>query len=173
MKKVVKGQVYDTDMATIVTSWDEENHVAGIKVKVNVKLNRKYVLKEGVQPEEALQVRSWGGITTDREKIDKAKGEFFLSFETGLWDEESKRIVPVSDEQAKEIVEKRCSFDEYVSLFGDPRGIIMTVDAVKKAVDKQRLSDNEEKSRVMREHDAAKVRISELESHIQELNKNR
>ena len=173
MKKVVKGQVYDTDMAAIVTSWDEESHVAGIEVKVNVKLNRKYVLKEGVQPEEALQVRSWGGITVDHEKIDKAKGEFFLSFETGLWDEKSKRIVPVSDEQAKEIVEKRCSFDEYVSLFGDPRGVVVTVDTVKQAVDKQRLSDNEEKSKVVRKCDAANARISELEARIQKLNKNR
>lgn len=169
MKKVVNGQVYDTDQAETVTSWNEESHVAGVKVKVGVKLNRKYVLKEGVPPEEALKAHSWGGITIDHEKIDKAKGEFFLSFETSSWDEESKRIVPVSDEQAKEIVEKRCSFDAYVELFGDPRGVVVTVDALRKAVDKQRVSDNEEKSKVVGERDAANVRISELEDRIREL----
>ena len=128
MKKVVNGQVYDTDMAEIVTSWNETSFVAGVKVTVGAKLNRKYVLKDGVAPEDAIKVSSWGGVSTDREKIDKSKGEFFLSFDTGTWDGESKRIVPVSDEQAKEIVEKRCSFDEYVSLFGDPRGITVSPD---------------------------------------------
>lgn len=169
MKKVVNGQVYDTDMAASVASWKEESHVAGVKVAVSVRLNRKYVLKEGVSPDEALKVSSWGGVSADREKIDEAKGEFFLSFETSSWDEESERIVPVSDEQAKEIVEKRCSFDDYVKLFGDPRGIAVTPDAVKKAVEKQRLSDYEEKSQVVKERDAANARISELENRIREL----
>ena len=168
MKKVVNGQVYDTDMAESVASWKEESHVAGVKVTVGVKLNRKYVLKEGVAPEEALKVSTWG-ISTDREKIDKTRGEFFLSFETGSWDEESKRIVPVSDDEAKQIVEKRCSFDDYVKLFGDPRGIVVTVDAVKKAVEKQRLHDYEDRSQVVRERDAAKERVSELEARIREL----
>lgn len=168
MKKVVNGQVYDTDMADTVTSWNEESFVAGVKVKVGVKLNRKYVLKEGVAPEDALKVSSWG-VSTDREKIDKAKGEFFLSYETGAWDEESKRIVPVSDEQAKEIVEKRCSFDDYVSLFGDPRGISVMTDTVKKVVEVQRSRDYEDKVEVMKERDAAKSRISELEERIREL----
>ena len=169
MKKVVNGQVYDTDQADAVASWNEEGCVAGIKLKVSVKLNRKYVLKEGVAPDDAVKVSSWGGISTDREKIDKAKGEFFLSYESSSWDEESKRIVPVSDGQAKEIVEKRCSFDDYVSLFGDPRGLVVTTDAVKKAVEKQRMSDYEEKSQVVKERDAAKARISELEDRIREL----
>lgn len=141
MKKVVNGKVYDTDMAATVTSWNEESCVAGIKVKVGVKLNRKYVLKEGVAPEDALKISSWGGVSTDRAKVDNAKGEFFLSYETGPWDEMSKRIVPVSDDQAKEIVERRCSFDEYVSLFGDPRGLVVTPDAVKKAVGVQHQRD--------------------------------
>lgn len=169
MKKVVNGQVYDTDQAETVTSWNEESHVAGVEVKVSIKLNRKYVLKEGVPPEEALKVNSWGGITTDREKIDKTKGEFFLSYETGLWSEESRRIVPVSDEQAKEIVEKRCSFDEYVNLFGDPRGIVVTLEAFKKAVGDQRSHAYDEKLQVEKQRDAAKVRISELEARIREL----
>lgn len=168
MKKVVNGQVYDTDMADSVASWKEESHVAGVKVAVSVKLNRKYVLKEEVPPDEALMPRPWG-VSVNSEKIDKAKGEFFLSFETSSWDEESKRIVPVSDEQAKEIVEKRCSFDDYVKLFGDPRGIAVTPDAVKKAVEKQRLSDYKEKSQVVKERDAANARISELEDRIREL----
>ena len=169
MRKVVNGQVYDTDQADAVASWNEECCVAGIKLKVSVKLNRKYVLKEGVAPEDAIKVHSWGGVSVDREKIDESKGEFFLSYESGSWDEESKRIVPVSDGQAKEIVEKRCSFDEYVILFGDPRGVAVTTDAVKKAVEKQRRSDYEEKSQVVKERDAANVRISELEERIREL----
>ena len=169
MKKVVNGKVYDTDQAGIVASWDEEGCVAGLKVKVSVKLNRKYVLKEGSAPEDAIKVSSWGGISTDREKLDKAKGEFFLSYESGSWEEMSKRVVPVSDDLAKEIVEKRCSFDEYVTLFGDPRGIVVTTDAIKDAVKKQRLSDYEEKSQVVKERDEAKARISELEDRIREL----
>lgn len=169
MKKVVNGKVYDTDMAESVVSWEEKTHIAEVKVAVIVKLNRKYVLKEGVTPEEALKTYSWGGVSADREKIDKTRGEFFLSFETSSWDEESKRIVPVSDDQAKEIVEKRCSFDDYVRLFGDPRGLAVTPDAVKKAVEKQRLSDYEEKSKIEKERDAAEAHVSELEARIREL----
>lgn len=169
MKKVVNGQVYDTDAAETVVSWKEESHVAGIKVRVDVRLNRKYVLKDGVSPEEALKTYSWGGVSTDREKIDKTKGEFFLSFETNSWDEGSKRIVPVSDDQAKEIIEKRCSFDDYVRLFGDPRGFAVNLDAIKNAVKKQRLSDCEEKSQVERERDEANARVSALETRIREL----
>ena len=169
MKKVVNGQVYDTDQADAVASWNEEGCVAGTKVKVRVKLNRKYFLKEGVAPEDALKVHSWGGVSVDRDKIDKAKGEFFLSYEAGSWEEESNRIVPVSDGQAKDIVEKRCSFNVYVSLFGDPRGLTVTTDTVKKAVDQQRMNDYEEKSKVVKERDAANVRISELEERIREL----
>jgi hypothetical protein len=116
-----------------------------------------------------MKVHSWGGVSADHEKIDKAKGEFFLSFETGSWDEESKRIVPVSEEQAKEIVEKRCSFDDYVSLFGDPRGVVVTAGAVAKAVEKQRMHDYEEKSKIVKERDAANARVSELENRILEL----
>jgi hypothetical protein len=143
--------------------------VAGVKVTVDVTLNRKYVLKDGVAPKEAVKVYSWGGVSADHEKIDKAKGEFFLSFETGSWNEESRRIVPVSEEQAKEIVEKRCSFDDYVSLFGDPRGIVVSPDAVKKAVGEQRSRDYDEKLQVEKDRDAAKARVSELEDRIREL----
>lgn len=168
MKKVVNGQVYDTSMAAAVVMWEERSCVAGVPVKVSVTLNRKYVLKEDVAPEDAIKVNSWG-VSTDREKVDKAKGEFFLSYETGAWDEEAKRIVPVSDDQAKEIVEKRCSFEEYVSLFGDPRGVIVTPEAVRNAVAKQRSSDYEEKSQVEKERNAAKARILELEDYIREL----
>lgn len=168
MKKVVNGRVYDTNMAETVTSWKEESHVAGVKVTVSIALNRKYTLKDGVTPDDALKVSVWG-VSTDRDKIDKAKGEFFLSFETGSWDEETKRIVPVSDGQAKKIVEERCSFDEYVSLFGDPRGVIVTPDAVRKAVDQQRLRDYEAKSQVEKDRDAAKARVYELEDRIREL----
>lgn len=170
MKKIVNGRVYDTDMAATVTTWNENSYVAGVKVAVIVKLNRKYVLKEGVAPEDALKVTSWGGVSADSEKLDKTRGEFFLSFETGSWyDEESKRIVPVSDDQAKEIVEKRCSFDEYVNWFGDPRGLIVTPEAVRKAVETQRSNDYDEKSKVVKERDAAKARVSELEDRIREL----
>lgn len=169
MKKVVNGRVYDTDMAATVASWTEEAHVAGVRVRVNVKLNRKYVLKEGVAPEDALKVSAWGGVSPDSEKVDKAKGEFFLSFETDSWDEESKRIVPVSDDEAKGIVERRCPFDEYVSWFGDPRGLVVTQGAVGKAVERQRLHDFDEKLQVMRERDAAKARVSELEDRVRKL----
>jgi hypothetical protein len=169
MKKVVNGQVYDTNMAASVVSWKEESHVAGVKVTADITLNRKYVLKDGVAPEGAMKVSSWGGVSADHEKIDKAKGEFFLSFETGSWNEESRRIVPVSEEQAKEIVEKRCSFDDYVSLFGDPRGIVVSPDAVKKAVGEQRSRDYDEKLQVEKDRDAAKARVSELEDRIREL----
>ena len=169
MKKVVNGRVYDTDMAATVTSWKEESHVAGVKVTVSVRLNRKYVLKEGVAPEDALKVTSWGGVSTDGEKVDKTRGEFFLSFETGSWDEESKRIVPVSDDEAKEIVEKRCSFEEYVRLFGDPRGLVVTPDAVRKAVDARSTKAYEDESKLKAERDAAKARVSELEERVREL----
>lgn len=168
MKKVVKGRVYDTDMAATVATWKEESSVAGVNVTVDIRLNRNYVLKEGVAPEEATKVSCWG-TSIDREKIDQAKGEFFLSFEASTWDEGSKRIVPVSDDQAKEIVEKRCSFDEYVRLFGDPRGAVLTTDAVKNAVKKQRMDDYEEKLKIEKERDTAKSRISELEERIREL----
>lgn len=169
MKKVVNGQVYDTDMAATVTSWKEESHVAGVKVTVSVRLNRKYVLKEGVAPEDALKVTSWGGVSTDGEKVDKTRGEFFLSFETGSWDEESKRIVPVSYDEAKEIVEKRCSFEEYVRWFGDPRGLVVTPDAVRKAVDARSTKAYEDESKLKAERDAAKARVSELEDRVREL----
>lgn len=169
MKKVVNGQVYDTDMAATVTSWKEESHLAGVKVTARTTLNRKYVLKKGVAPDEALKVTSWGGISVDSEKIDQTRGEFFMSTETGSWDEEAKRIVPVSDDQAKQIVEKRCSFDEYVRLFGDPRGLVVTPDAVKKAVGEQHSRDYEEKRQVEKERDTAKARVSELENRIREL----
>lgn len=169
MKKVVNGRVYDTDMAATVTSWKEESHVAGVKVTVSVRLNRKYVLKEGVAPEDALKVSSWGGVSTDGEKVDKTRGEFFMSFETGSWDEESKRIVPVSDDEAKEIVEKRCSFEEYVRWFGDPRGLVVTPDAVRKAVDARSTKAYEDESKLKAERDAAKARVSELEERVREL----
>lgn len=169
MKKVVNGQVYDTDMANDVASWKEVSHVAGVKVTVSVKLNRKYVLKKDVSSDDALHVSSWGGVFIDRDKVDETRGEFFLSYETSSWDEESKRIVPVSDEQARGIVEKRCSFDEYVRLFGDPRGIAVTPEAVKKAVSEQRSRDYEEKLQVVKERDVANARISELEDRIREL----
>lgn len=169
MKKVVNGRVYDTDMAASVTSWHEETNVAGVRVKVSVRLNRKYVLKEGVAPEDALKVSSWGGVSTDSEKVDTTRGEFFLSFETGSWDEESKRIVPVSDDEAKSIVEKRCSFEEYVRWFGDPRGLVVTPDAVRKAVDARSTKAYEEESKLKAERDAAKARVSELEDRVREL----
>jgi hypothetical protein len=169
MKKVVNGQVYDTDMAASVFSWKEESHVAGVKVTVSVTLNRKYVLKDGVAPEEAMKVSSWGGVSMDSEKVDTTRGEFFLSFETGSWNEESKRVVPITDDQAKQIVEKRGSFEDYVQWFGDPRGLVLTPDAVKKAVEKQRMHDYEEQSKIVRECDEAKARISELENLIREL----
>ena len=76
MKKIVDGRVYDTDMAATVATWSEEGCVAGVKVNVSVRLNRKYVLKEGVAPEDALKVSSWGGVSTDSEKVDKTRGEF-------------------------------------------------------------------------------------------------
>lgn len=169
MKKVVDGRVYDTDMAAIVTRWKEETRVAGVKVTVNVALHRKYVLKEGVAPEDALKVSSWDIVSADSEKVDRTRGEFFLSFETGLWDEESKRIVPVSDDEAKSIVERRCSFNEYVSWFGDPRGLVVTPDAVRKAVDARSAKAYEEEGRLKEERDAAKARVSELEDRIREL----
>ena len=169
MKKVVNGRVYDTDMAESVTSWYEETHVAGVRVKVSVRLNRKYVLKEGVAPEDALKVSSWGGVSTDSEKVDKTRGEFFLSFETGSWDEESKRIVPVSDDEAKQIVEKRCSFEEYVRWFGDPRGLVVTPEAVRKAVDARSTKAYEKEGKLKAERDAAKARVSELEDRVREL----
>ena len=169
MKKVVSGQVYDTDMAASVVRWQEEGCVAGVKVTANTTLNRKYVLKEGVSPEDAIKVTSWGAIKVDSEKIDHTSGEFFLSIESGLWNEESKRIVPVTDDQAKQIVEKRGSFEDYVRWFGDPRGLVVTPDAVKKAFNEQRSHDYEEKSQVEKERDAAKARVSELEDRIREL----
>jgi beta-lactamase class A len=169
MKKVVNGQVYDTDMAATVTSWKEESQLSGVKVTANITLNRKYVLKDGVTPDEALEVTSWGGISVNSNKIDQTRGEFFLSIKSGSWDEEANRIIPVSDDQAKEIVEKRGSFEDYVRWFGDPRGIAVTPDAVKKAVETQRLTDYEEKSKVVKERDAAKARVSELENRILEL----
>lgn len=155
MKKVVNGRVYDTDMATSVVMWYEETHVSGITVKVRITLNRAYSPKDGVDPEDALKVYSWGGISVDTDKVDTTKGKFFLSYDIGSYDESSKRIVPISDAEAKSIVEERCSFDEYVRLFGDPRGLVITPDVVRKAVEKGR---NE-----------AKTRISELEKRIQEL----
>ena len=155
MKKVVNGRVYDTDMATSVVMWYEETHVSGITVKVRITLNRAYSPKDGVAPEDALKVYSWGGISVDTDKVDTTKGKFFLSYDIGSYDESSKRIVPISDAEAKSIVEERCSFDEYVRLFGDPRGLVITPDDVRKAVEKGR---NE-----------AKTRISELEKRIQEL----
>lgn len=169
MKKVVNGQVYDTNMAASVVSWKEESHVAGVKVTAGITLNRKYVLKDGVAPEDAIKVTSWGGITIDSKKIDQTRGEFFLSIESGSWAEESKRIVPVTDDQAKQIVEKRGSFDDYVRWFGDPSGLSLTPEAVKNAVKKQRMSDQEEQSQVEKERDAAKARVSELEDRIREL----
>lgn len=169
MKKVVNGQVYDTDMAASVASWKEESHVAGVKVTANITLNRKYVLKEGVAPEDAMKVTSWGGISIDIEKIDQTRGEFFLSIESGSWAEESKRVVPITDDQAKQIVEKRGSFEDYVRWFGDPRGLVVTPDAVKKAVGEQHSRDYEEKSQVVKERDEAKARVSELEDRIREL----
>lgn len=169
MKKVVNGQLYDTDMAASVVRWKEESHVAGVKVTASTTLNRKYVLKEGVAPEDAIKVTSWGGISIDSEKIDHTRGEFFLSIESGSWDEESKRIVPVTDDQAKQIVEKRGSFEDYVRWFGDPRGLVVTPDAVKKAVSEQHSRDYEEKRQVEKERDTAKARVSELENRIREL----
>ena len=166
MKKIVNGRVYDTDMAATVTTWNEESCVAGVKVKVSVRLNRVYVLKEGVAPEDALRVSSWGGISTDTEKVDTTRGEFFLSFETGSWDEESKRIVPVSDDQAKEIVEKRCSFEEYVRWFGDPRGLVVTPDAVRKAVDARSAKAYDAERELKAERDAAQARVRELEAKL-------
>lgn len=169
MKKVVNGQVYDTEMASRVTSWKEESCVAGVKVTAGITLNRKYVLKEGVAPEDAIQVTSWGGISVDIEKIDQTKGEFFLSIESGSWAEESRRIVPITDDQAKQIVEKRGSFEDYVRWFGDPRGISVTPDAIKKAVSEQHSRDYEEKRQVEKERDTAKARVSELENRIRDL----
>lgn len=166
MKKVVGGRVYDTDMAATVTTWNEESCVAGVKVKVSVRLNRVYVLKEGVAPENALRVSSWGGISTDTEKVDTTRGEFFLSFEAGSWDEESKRIVPVSDDQAKEIVEKRCSFEEYIRWFGDPRGLVVTPDAVRKAVDARSAKAYDAERELKAERDAAQARVRELEAKL-------
>jgi len=169
MKKVVNGRVYDTDMAATVTRWDEEAHVAGVRVKVSVRLHRKYDLKEGVAPEDALKVSSWGGVSTDSGKVDTTRGEFFLSFETRSWDEESNQIVPVSDDEAKRIVERRCSFEDYVRWFGDPRGLVATPEAVRKAVEAQRSHDYDERSQVEKERDAAKARVSELEDRVREL----
>lgn len=169
MKKVVNGQVYDTNMAASVVSWKDESHVAGVKVEVNTTLNRKYVLKEGAAPEDAIKATSWGGISIDTEKIDQTRGEFFLSIETGSWAEESKRVVPITDAQAKEIVEKRGSFEDYVRWFGDPRGLVVTPDAIKKAVEEQRSRDYEEKLKVEKARDAASARICELEDRIREL----
>lgn len=169
MKKVVNGRVYDTDMAQIVVSWSEESYVAGVKAKVSVGLHRNYVLKTGAAPEEVLKTNSWGGLSVNKEKVDETKGEFFLSYETGSWNEESRRIVPVPDDQAKEIIERRCSFEDYVSLFGDPRGLIITPDAVKKAVSEQHQHDCDEKRQVEKDRDEAKVRVYELEARIREL----
>lgn len=153
MKKIVNGKVYDTDMATPVVWWSEETNVSGVTVKVRITLNRDYYPKDGVDPEDAIKVHSWGDVSVDKDKVDTTKGKFFLSYDIGSYDESSKRIVPISDAEAKSIVEERCSFDEYVRLFGDPRGLVITPDAVRKAVEKWR---NE-----------TKTRISELEKRIQ------
>ena len=155
MKKIVNGEVYDTDMATSVVMWSEEIKVSGITVKVRIRLNRAYSPKDGVDPEDTMKVYSWGGVSVDTDKVDTTKGKFFLSYDTGAYDESSKRIVPISDEEAKRIVEERCSFDEYVRLFGDPRGLVITPDSIRKAVEKGRSEE--------------KARISELEKRIQEL----
>ena len=168
MKKIVNGRVYDTDMAATVTTWNEEGCVAGARVKVSVRLNRKYVLREGVAPEDALKVSSWGGVSADGEKIDRTRGEFFLSFEIGSWDEESKRITPITDDEAKSIVEKRCSFEEYVRWFGDPRGLVVTPEAVRKAVDARSAKAYEEEEKLKAERDAAKARVKELEAKLAE-----
>lgn len=166
MKKIVDGRVYDTDMAALVAVWKEESCVAGVMLTTSVKLYRKYVPKEGVAPEAALKVYPWGGVSADSEKVDTTRGEFFLSFETGSWDEESKRVVPVSDNQAKSIVEKRCSFDDYIKLFGDPRGLVVTPDAVKKAVDARSTKAYEDESKLKAERDAAQARVHELEAKL-------
>lgn len=168
MKKVVNGHVYDVNMAAPVVRWEEISHMAGLTIKVEVKLNRKYVLKEGVAPENAIKVHPWG-TSTDYDKIDKTKGEFFLSYEADSWGEESKRIEPITDDQAKNIVEKKCSFETYVKLFGDPRGLVVTPEAVDNAVEQQRSHDYEEIRQAKKERDVAKARVSELENLVREL----
>ena len=169
MKKIVNGRVYDTDAAHSVLSWDEDSVVSGVKVRVRVRLNRAYCLKEGVEAADAVTTTSWGSTKLDEEKLDRTRGEFFLSFETGSWDEESKRIVPVSDEDAKAILEKRTGFDDYCKWFGDPRGPVLTTDAVKKAVDAANTRQYEARHKVELERDAAKLRVSELEDRVREL----
>lgn len=169
MKKIVNGKVYDTDMAAPVTGWTEEGLVAGVKVKVSVTLNRQHALKDGAEPEDALTMHDWGGVSVSSEQVDKAKGEFFLSFETGSWDEESKRVVPLTDDEAKRIVEARCPFDKYVDLFGDPRGIAVTPETVRKAVERQRSSDREERLQVVKQRDEERARVFELEERIRKL----
>lgn len=169
MKKIVGGRVYDSDNAFTVLNWSEESVVSGVKVKVQVRLNRTYCLKDGVEAADAVTTTSWGSTVFDKEKLDRTRGEFFLTFETGSWDEESKRVLPVSDEDAKAILEKRGSFDDYCKWFGDPRGPVLTMDAVKKAVDAENTRQYKSRREVEKDRDAAKARVSELEDRVREL----
>ena len=169
MKKVVNGRVYDTDTASTVLSWTVEQNVAGLQVTVQYRLNRMYQLKEGVQPEDAVKLTSWGGVSVDSDKIDRTKGEFFLSIETEGWGEKAKRVQPISDDEAKALLERRASFDEYVKWFGDPRGLIITSDAVRKAVDARSSKAYDDERALRAERDAAQARVRELEERVREL----
>lgn len=169
MKKIVNGRVYDTDDAHRVLSWSEDSIVSGVKVSVQVRLNRAYCLKDGVDTTDAVKPTSWGSMVFDMEKVDRTRGEFFLSFEAGSWEEESKRIVPVTDEEARKLVEKRGSFDDYCKWFGDPRGPMFTMDAVRKAVDAENRRQYEARREIEKARDAAKARVSELENRVAEL----
>ena len=170
MKKIVNGRVYDTDAAHTITNWNETvPGPGGVKVNVQVRLHRAYCFKEGIAPEDAVTTTSWGGVSIDIDKVDKARGEFFLSYEAGSWDEGARRIVPVTDDEAKGIVEDRCSFDEYVRWFGDPRGAVVMIDAVRKAVDARASKDYDDQRKVEWERDDARRRVEELEARVREL----
>lgn len=166
MKKVVNGRVYDTDAASTVLSWMEDSYVAGLHVAVQYRLNRMYQLKEGIPPEDAVKLTSWGSADISLDKVDRSRGEFFISVEFGGWAEDSRRIQPISDDEAKAIIERHASYEEYVRWFGDPRGLAPTLDAVRKAIDARSAKACENERRLTAERDAAKARVEELERRL-------
>lgn len=161
MKKVVGGVLYDTDRAVQCVSWRETVVNFGVRTDYSFTLYRKVVPKPGVDPATVVKVSKYGSVSVDRDLADERSGEFFLAVEGPGWNDDAKRVEPVSVDCAKSTVEARGDCATWERFFGTPAGVSET-DAIARAVEERVGEIQRQKWDAERERDALKAKLEEL-----------
>lgn len=99
MKKVINGRMYDTTTARCVADWD--NGLYG---------DRLYYWEESLYKKKTGEffLYGWGGPGT----------HYSRSCGSNSWCG-GEEIQPLSEAEARKLVEKHCNGEEYVEIFGE------------------------------------------------------